>query len=242
MRYLICILISTFTFASIAGQKNVDGIGLVQPNFLHVEEPSGPTYLTLELYETPGSHSGDCIVREQEGSSNSKITLVENNGSESKLDFSTSGLVWTAYKSHSLQFYDEVALFVQIKLNGRKYWVAKEELAKYGFMSITWKDYFNETESKSIEVRFNMNLRDKPGLAGKKIELIQKNGPNVAFHKMKMTGRFAQNWAEVEVLYYQDLDQYCSGKTAEIKKVIGWIKYLDDTGFPNLFDTPTMCC
>ena len=81
-----------------------------------------------------------------------------------------------------------------------------------------------------------MNLRSSADKNSSKISVIEKNtGANHTFHVINLKGIFEGNWAEVEVKFWNNNQAFCNSDKPT-KNLRGWIKYLDDKGYPNIID------
>lgn len=242
MKILCSIALILLSFGVFA-QKNITGIGLI--NFgigheltIHTQRPDtlkSEINLYTSLYEKPTA----CIQKKLVEWGFYATSIIDNQDVDSVIDYYTSGLVWTAYKTMSIQYYEEKDGFVKVKINKKNYWISLDELTAIGRKATLWKDYFKEHNYGSIQVIYNMNLRINPNANSDKIMLIEKNSK----HLITILGNFEGNWAEIEVRIWEGENDYCDATTRDnYRTVIGWIKYLDDKGFPNLFAVPTPCC
>ncbi|GJM33713.1 MAG: hypothetical protein DHS20C18_27140 [Saprospiraceae bacterium] len=241
------LLISLLPFVLFSQEENIKGIGMITPEILVSDEayPSGEEtqVIKLNLYNHQYTPSGDYLIKEKNDHQIVETYLVSSQGTRNPIQHETSALVWTGYKSHAMQYFKIQNGFLEVRLNGKNYWLNQEESTQLGFKAVSWKTYYENCKSTTITANYNMNLRSKPDKDSKKIMLLKINRYNTDFyHLMSMTGNFQGNWAEVEVSIWNNTDGYCKNPDNPTKKVTGWIKYLDDTGFPNLFDVPTPCC
>ncbi|MEL6988733.1 MAG: hypothetical protein AAGK97_13025 [Bacteroidota bacterium] len=237
--FFICCLLF-FALAVNSQELNIKGVGIIQPALLgeFPETDFQKKYIELELLDERQELTGDCLYRQLNPKGNMETFIILNNGKREKIEYNASGFVWVGYKSHCLQFYGGNNIGYKILLNNKQYWLQINALDAYGFKCIYWTEYFQKTDSKFIVVNYNMNLRTKPSLIAEKITLLKINRYSNNYHQMRMTGSFNGAWAKVEVSFWNDMDHYCSDYKNPIKKSVGWIKYIDDEGFPNLYNIP----
>ena len=249
---LLALLLLFSSLNSISAQNEIKGIGLiVQPLFLteyNVTESAALSF-ELSLYEKPGVLANTCISRKAFREKQQVHNFIIENESERPMKYDQKTMIWTGYKAHSLQVYEQKGDYLKVEIESKSYWLKLNELAYYGMEFNTWRTYFaiDKTHAASSpinnEVIYNMNLRDRPTAKSKKITLIKVNGPKENdHHQFRFTGNYAGNWAEIEVYLYDDFNASCSDRKNPKRKIIGWVKYLDDKGFPNVIRIPTPCC
>ncbi len=224
-------------------QESIDGIGLVTPTLVIVDwDYTGMQFedlksFKIDLYdgnEVKPSHflKADTIL------SNLSIqyNIYDQKGYKESLDLSLSSFFWHGIKSYSLQFYRVKGGLFQVKLNNKYYWIKQDDLKKNGYEGLTWEEYFKNVNS-GIIVRYNMNLRTSASTNSSKVSILKKNAEDAdyPFHVIDIKGRFEGNWAEVEVKIWSTNETYCNSEKP-IKKLNGWIKYIDDKGYPNIID------
>jgi len=195
-------------------------------------------YKELKLYTQPGVYANKYIKIEQVKNERSvylKTVIVDNEGNELKIE-GLNGTIWTNFKSYNLVYYENKGDFVKIKVNGSFYWLSKSQIANFGFTSFTWRDYFLDMDDTDLIVNCDINLRENAGINSKRIFTVREN----VWHLIEITGNFKEQWAEVKLTIYKgDRQDY---RTREIdKQITGWIKFLDDSGKPNIQSAPGGC-
>lgn len=236
-----------FCFNINAQEEPIKGIGFISPEIILSDEVYDMNVKDKEikLYIAPNLFSGDRIIQRRRTGKLSEYfetVFVDTEGNEDYLKPRSTHTVWTGYKSHSLQYYTLHDGFYKVVVNEQVYWLNQAEMQEMGFEHQSWQEYYQGTDSKALTANYNLNLRTAPDSEAEKIILLTINRYNKEFyHQLQMTGNFQGNWAEVEVSIYESMDARCRSKQVE-KKLKGWIKYLDDSGYPNIYYIPTPCC
>lgn len=248
---LFSILLLFSCLNMISAQNEIKGIGLiVQPLFLGEYNGNQGAALSFELslYETLGVLANTCISRKEFREKQQVRNLIIENEKERPMKYDQKTMVWTGYKAHSLQVYEKENGYIKVEIESKPYWLNLKELEYYGMEFNTWKKYFTIDKTYAAysplnnEVIYNLNLRDRPTTKSEKIALIKVNGPKENdHHQFRFTGNYAGNWAEIEVFLYDDFNASCNDRKNPKRKIIGWIKHLDDKGFPNVIRIPTPC-
>ena len=134
--------------------------------------------------------------------------------------------------------------------------VSKKEMEKQGAIFYNYKELlFNESLPMKIEgfktwvnIGVNLeksclNLRTKPTVKSEKIKCILGNDWDHDYHTHMEILETKNNWAKVEAIeYYYDEESDESGEGCtfiEKNKIIGWVKAIDETGFPNIWFSVT---
>ena len=227
MKLPFIITLILFSFSSFA-QENIKGIGYI---YFEVtgEIDIDTSIIEFDLYTNPNERSSAVLKRESY--KNYYISnIIDSKGGVEKIDYYTSGLFLTGYKALSLQYYEEKNGFLSVKINGKHYWLSVRDLDANKIKYTSWRTYFKQPDFDGIQVLYNMNLRIAPDANANKIMLVERGNT----HFIKMLGNFQGNWAEVEVRFWNGQTSRWTPRTEECYRVRGWIKYLDDSGFPNL--------
>lgn len=228
-------------------QAQIDGIGIIDDFFIITDlEFAGVSIeaiqpFELELYMDKNHPSEHLFkVHKNENGREVHYDVVDKKGNKEFLKTDKAGLFWHGLKKYSVQFYSEEEGFLAIKLNDNSYWVKTADLENKGLKHITWANFF-KNKPQDIVALYNLNLRDAPNKNGQKIGRVGINNDELSpFQVMQFTGQFADNWAEVVVQYWTNNESYCES-AAPFQKLTGWIKHLDDSGFPNVVNNLSLC-
>lgn len=106
-----------------------------------------------------------------------------------------------------------------------KAWVSIKDLAKQGYQFSSWRDFLLLQQALNFEPSFRhgLNLRTDPAVKENKLTTMRGHK-----YKIRLTGQTKDNWMEVLVT---KLSPRCQPLKQKWK---GWIKALDDKGFPNI--------
>jgi len=240
MKRICCIVLILLPFGLFA-QMNVTGVGFI--DFISEEWNNGTSSGTgeLDLYTNPNGDTVGCLQRQ----SDRKYFVIKNmnNQNEWKRLFQNKiGLYpfkWEDYYADLIQYYEEKNGFVRVKFDDKNYWIKLDELAANDGQLIPWKSYFPAVGSHLV-VLYKMNLRIAPTVNSEKIMLVKKPQNEDGFHIIEPTGNIQGNWAEVDIHIIAKSD-YCRNGYRSVPSVKGWIKHLDDKGFPNIFPARILC-
>lgn len=144
-----------------------------------------------------------------------------------------------SYENEFLLYTEIQNGFVKIlptSLNGGV-WIAIKDLRAFGFQAESWQQYLHRTYA-SLNLlppdRFAMNLREKPGIEAQKLVSLKGDAFIIT-----LTGTFEGLWAEVNVTEYTE--HPCLEGRLTGRKWTGWLKLLDNQGFPNIWYHPSGC-
>lgn len=237
MKRFFCITLLLLPF-SLFSQYEIDGIGFVD---LRINDKA--SMYELDLYTKPKGATAACLVH---GNYRNyfRTTIADNQDNRVRVTRQNSKMIaihWGKYYGQSLQYYEEKNGFVQVKINDTNYWINLDDLANAGGKTISWKDYFSDIDHNQMRVLYTMNLRTTPTANSDKMMVVRRIEERQGIHFVELTGNFEGNWAEVNIRIWQNSD-YCENRNNSDRTVKGWMKYLDDKGFPNLFPIDFSCC
>jgi hypothetical protein len=162
-----------------------------------------------------------------------------------------------------------VALIKVYKTDGQRYklfkqfddngvWVNKEDIdAALGEFLTYEQMLFNERNALPEEIQWLLemgsigvnltevclNLRTEPNIQSDKIRCVSENSWSTDFHTHFLVKDYRNGWALVESTQYgyapelDDSGEGCAFK--EIRKETGWVKAIDDNGYPNIWYSVT---
>lgn len=122
-----------------------------------------------------------------------------------------------------------VNVFRQFKPNG--VWINTKELSGVGFQYVSWADFLSEKKSVPLFPRNSIavSLRKAPTASSERITVLK--GEN--FHVTPLGGKKG-NWIKVKVTQYS-VHPCTDGKGVIANEWQGWVKSVDDSGYPNLW-------
>ncbi len=129
-----------------------------------------------------------------------------------------------------LKVFKEEEDFIQIFSNDStdQAWLSLVEIAKTVYYYVPWIDFMSTPSQDFFAQSFGMNLRSEPSASGELITTAK--GMNFTIIP---TGSTNGLWAEVIVMEYDA--EYCEENRKLIKESRGYMKILDDKGYPNVW-------
>ena len=120
---------------------------------------------------------------------------------------------------------------------GEGLWIKEEDLASERFLFLSWLDFLAGKSDGSLYPRrpLAINLRTGPQASSTKIATL-----NGELFNITPSGRKQGMWLEVEVVRY-DVHPCTDGNGRVAERWRGWVKAVDDEGYPNLW-YPTRGC
>ena len=214
-------LLVSVSILFLSAQENEWGIGLIMP--------AGNQVFSLRIYDSPDHDEIDGLVLREEPY---QALMWKNAETDVREQLSHAGTIEFDYEISGLTVYAEQINYYQVFSPdpSQARWVRKRDLLMEGVVYADWMEFmihYPETLFPGA-LGINMNVRDKPSVEGKK--LLTANSDRFF---IEPTGRSQGLWAEVVVSEYSG--EYCSGDEILIRQVTGWVKMLDDAGYPNLW-------
>ncbi|MFK7926209.1 MAG: hypothetical protein AB8H47_29945 [Bacteroidia bacterium] len=140
----------------------------------------------------------------------------------------------TGYEVSSLLVFERRNNWIKVlhhTLKGGK-WVNLEGLKAHDLQFVDWLQFLVDNHHAYYPSEYGLNLRKGPGVSHERLFTVKGD-----LYRIQLTGKTALGlWAEVNVEEYNK--HPCDDGELTGKKWTGWIKVLDDTGYPNIwFDT-----
>jgi hypothetical protein len=137
----------------------------------------------------------------------------------------------TSYEMSNLIVFDRIDNWVRVLQNnlGLQAWMNLEDLWKVGFVFQPWMDFIlDQDEIYHPHEEYGMNLRAGPGTQYDRLVTLKGDR-----YSIELTGQTDERWAEVEVI--ENTAHPCEGGSPTGRKWTGWLKLIDDKGFPNIW-------
>ncbi|MEM7655284.1 MAG: hypothetical protein AAF399_04080 [Bacteroidota bacterium] len=156
----------------------------------------------------------------------------ESTGVFEELDILEADLREYAYGTEGLIFLEEKNGYLRVLYRTTKggLWLSREDLQQRGWEMEKWMDFFLHFSPTLFPraLGVNMNLRTMPFAHSKRLTTMTDD----AFF-IRLTGKTNGLWAEVEVQEWEGT--YCEDQGKLQNEWTGWVKLLDDRGYPNLW-------
>lgn len=134
------------------------------------------------------------------------------------------------YEGVVLKYYEEKGDLLKVLVNTSETscYIKKSDLNKSGYVPMPWMQFLLNKNVEFYAPETGLNLRKGAGIDQEKIVTLRGD-----VFEIKLTGKTNGLWAEVEVEKYDS--HYCTGAHILEQKYKGWIKLLDDKGYPNIW-------
>jgi hypothetical protein len=211
------------------------GIGILAPekgiNSMYYNFPLAE----IILYNTPDGANAGIIIKK-----NSLNIIYKLNDQPLAFRVNEKDIAEIEFAGFCLKYFEQQGNFVKVLVNStiKGYWISLAELQYLRYKSISWMDVFSfKKKFFYSQVDVGVNLRSEPDQKSRKIMLLKGN-----HYAIMLTGEIDGLWAEVIVGHYskppcEQNDQ--GGKPTE--EWNGWIKVIDDAGYPNIWFYPRGC-
>ncbi|MEZ4829638.1 MAG: hypothetical protein R3C61_25630 [Bacteroidia bacterium] len=137
-----------------------------------------------------------------------------------------------AYDAAGLIFHEEKDGYLRVLHHTlqKPAWIKIANLRACHLQPVFWMDFVLEMGPSLFHPNdnFAMNLRNSPSASGEKLTAIKGD-----LYMVKFTGKREGMWAETEVTLYDF--HPCEGDAKELQTWKGWVKLMDDKGFPNIW-------
>lgn len=209
---------------SLFAQQNEWGIGVIDLQYDNVEH--------IYVYDSPNGKVTGTLGMEPRLNDDNLRTItwrdIEHGGP--RMYIPEEALIEIGYEINGLVVREEKNGFLKIMYTKGAIisWVSKEELKEKGMLYTPWIEFMNNPNMVFFTMDYGMNLRVKPDVNSGKILLVKGDQ-----FEIQPTGNIQGLWAEVEVKEYNSV--YCESPHELVETYKGWIKILDDLGFPNIW-------
>jgi hypothetical protein len=237
MRNLIILFAMILGLARVHAQEGpspASGIGIIAPatglQSMCLHFPAEE----LALWSAPGSKCGVIFKKDL-------INLMYiTKGQSRALRVNSLDLAEVSAAGYCLKYYAVDNGFARVLDNtvGGGCWVDIRQLAPSGFTIQPWMDVLKARKNYLfVQVAVGLNLRSLPDPDSEKITLVRGR-----LFSIEITGETKGQWAGVHVSRYAKPP--CPGKKQDnpvAGEWTGWMKIIDDAGYPNLWFDPRNC-
>ena len=169
----------------------------------------------------------DCAYASQECWSN-----TVSDGRAAKL-ISSGDFVSVAYDGYCLKYYERRGESLRVLAETSRCWISLEELHRKGFDAIDYGSFIGRIAAKrTFYCIVPLNLRAKPSKESALCATLNRES-----WRLHLTGKHSGLWAEAdaEECDFTDGDSY---SPRFVRKLRGWVKMMDDGGYPNIWFYP----
>lgn len=203
----------------------------------------------IALYDTPGETlvafaninlnnenfmPSNISVEDMQKHDHYAALLIKRNNSVHKENIHLNDIEKVADNVYAVKVYDRKNGHLQILANTLQHeaWVSESDLNKQEFQFTSWPDYLllNKTAIYVTATNGGLNVRNTADSNSKLIATLKGESYRIA-----LTGVANGPWFEINLKNY---DPTCTKILSEGK---GWIKAIDDKGFPNIWRQPKAC-
>jgi hypothetical protein len=211
------------------------GIGIIAPekgiNAMHINFPLAE----IKLYASPEQKPCGIITLK-----NSLNLIYKVFSKPLPMRVNNKDLAEIEYAGYCLKYFERRGDFVKILMNsnGKGYWLSLSELNYLHYVPLTWMDIFLKGKKFFYsQVDVGINLRTDPDPSSKKITLIKGN-----HYAISLSGETDGLWTAVTVGRYSTAPcKDVKSTPAPIEEWTGWLKAIDDAGYPNIWFFPRGC-
>lgn len=197
---------------------------------------------TLDLYNAPGSEIVAKLSRKKDENGKpdpNSLLLQDINGQNAEtLDYTyldeingeIAGIFYTERSNG----------FIRIFGNKGNYWLKITDIESTGFRVMGWQEHMSEVAGQVLGYYANepgLNLRTSPSAGAAKILTLKGD-----LFEITPTKEHKGNWTRVKIKKYKQ--HPCEGLSEEENleyEKEGWVKIVDDSGSPNVFNYTRGC-
>ena len=183
----------------------------------------------VPLYDQPGGKQMATVSK----ATDQWNLLIQKAGSQTSTQADPDDLREVGYESGAVIVFEQKDGHVKVlpHSTGQGGWMKTEELAQHRFGFLSWIDFLNDKSDGGLFPRESMaiNLREGSGATHRKIATLRGEMIDIT-----PTGHKNGLWLEVEVTRY-DVHFCTDGQGHVAERGLGWLKAVDDQGYPNLW-------
>ncbi len=193
------------------------------------DKPNGQKVATvnINLYKEKFSPAGLTARQVKYHTNIFGTLLIRRNNSVAKINIHPKDMIKVKSNYYVIKVFQVKDNYLRILPASMKHqaWVSIVDLAKQGFQYSSWRDYILTHQSNNFipSGRTALNVRKSSDAKSNKVILVKGKR-----FKIKLTGQTNGPWMKVAV---SQLSKNCR---KIVEKWHGWIKTLDDTGYPNI--------
>ncbi|MFX0555905.1 hypothetical protein ACOCEA_03865 [Maribacter sp. CXY002] len=197
------------------------GIGII--NFPETEQ-------AVSIYNAPQGNEIGFLELSNYGSDSNPVALNWRNQEGISLRIPSSALMEIGYEEQGLVVLENKDGFIRVfDDNGQQsQWLSLEKLRENGFEYLPWIRFMVTSDRSFLPMFYGMNVRNASTAAASLLVLAKGEQ-----FEITPTGKVNGLWAEVIVQEFDSV--YCEMPHNLLNTYTGWIKILDDAGYPNIW-------
>jgi len=223
----------SFVFADESSYNSDWGIGIIAPinatpstltNFVFLPDNG------LKIYEMPSGKKFSILNKKE-----SALFITAQD--KTLREINSADLITVGVDGYCLKVYEKTANYVKVLAASKKggYWISLDDMKTSSYNFFSWMSILQMVKNGLfVNEGQGLNLRTQPSTDGDKI--ITVKGDRFIIN---LTGKVQGNWAEANVIELENPP--CSGEQKEVNSYTGWMKAIDDKGFPNIWFNITGC-
>lgn len=203
----------------ISAQGNDWGIGIL--SFANIQDAG------MSIYNGPHGEVIGNLAMQKSSNNSDAVEINWRNEQGISMIIPKDALMEIGYEVNGMIVFEEVDGYICI-LNKGEHWVSIEELKAEGYMYTSWIDFMSAAGRWFMPIFYSMNVRTDPSASASLVVTV--TGENF---EIEPTGKSEGLWAEVIIKKYDS--DYCEEPHNLIDTYKGWMKMVDDSGYPNVW-------
>ncbi len=221
MKYQSLFIVLLFPIM-LAAQSDEWGIGVVELPY--------DSKKSINVYNSPNGNIEGSLGMENSKYDAGYRVISWRDDAGPNMHIPQEALIAVGYEIDGLIVHKEQDGFLKIMYTEGDFlaWVSIAELRKAGFSYKSWKMFVVYSGRTFYTMNYGMNVRTTPKANGDLVLMVKGDE-----FEIEPTGKSDGLWAEVIIKEYNS--EYCEEPHDLIKTYHGWMKILDDKGFPNIW-------
>ncbi|MFK7806946.1 MAG: hypothetical protein AB8F74_04005 [Saprospiraceae bacterium] len=201
-------------------QENSWGIGILRVH------PDCTT--EINVYNAPHGKVTGTLTRESGDQYPRRIEWLDEMGP--RMYIPDNALLEVEYEINAIIVFEAKDGFLRIMFSEGEFtsWVSEEDLKGPEFSYWPWMKFMLDSGNSFFTSGYGMNVREAPTVKASRILTVKGDQFDIS-----PTGKHEGLWAEVIIKEYDSV--YCEEPHNLVKTYKGWMKILDDKGFPNVW-------
>ena len=231
---LFCIFSNSQLNAEFEKAKNESKNGLILPfsrvSYIFIILPE-----ELPVYDAHKKQAGVLSVEEDYEEGFGYIVLLSN-GNRTQIDLHDEVFKEVAYEEFALKYTDIKDDFLKVLESHGDYWISIHDLEKAGFTNLSWINFLIQKKFSYYANKPGLRLRESPNTDSRILSTIKGQSTII-----EVTGEISGNWAKVKIFRLKKDSCPIEENIDYVYVQEGWIKIVNDDGYPNVYFYPRGC-